>query len=132
MEDENLTYFLLSSNTTGVDIDIIAGAWFSVPLLFAYVTLALFGLLGNLLVIGAVLVHRKLRILSNTFLVNLAVADFSVAAVINGFGILGLVNVHFFEDKPALCEVIGIVCVTRYLKHLFTIQTLRKVSILSG
>ena len=118
MDDKNVTYFFVSANPTVVDVDIIAGASFSVPLLFAYITLALFGLLGNILVIGAVLVHRKLRILSNTFLVNLAVADLSVAAIINGFGILGLINVRFFEDKPALCEVIGIVCVTRYLNEV--------------
>nr|XP_054750100.1 5-hydroxytryptamine receptor 4-like [Lytechinus pictus]XP_054750102.1 5-hydroxytryptamine receptor 4-like [Lytechinus pictus] len=93
----------------------VIGSSYSIPLLVAYVTFALFGCIGNILVIGAVFVHHKLRVLSNTFLVNLAVADLSVSAVINGFGILGLINVRFFEDKPALCEIIGIVCVTRYL-----------------
>lgn len=96
------------------DIEEVIGSSYSVPLLVAYIMFALFGCIGNILVIGAVFVHHKLRVLSNTFLVNLAVADLSVSAVINGFGILGLVNVRFFEDKPALCEIIGIVCVTRY------------------
>ncbi|XP_054750642.2 melatonin receptor type 1A-like [Lytechinus pictus] len=102
----------------------VIGSSYSIPLLVAYVTFALFGCIGNILVIGAVFVHHKLRVLSNTFLVNLAVADLSVSAVINGFGILGLINVRFFEDKPALCEIIGIVCVTSCCGSLWSLASI--------
>ena len=47
------------------------------------------GTVGNTLVIGAVLIHRKLRVLSNVFIVNLAVTDLIVSTGINSFYIMG-------------------------------------------
>ncbi|XP_071493166.1 melatonin receptor type 1A-like [Diadema antillarum] len=129
MEVSNATDFpdatvIVLFNDAAESADKVEGSNYSMPLLVAYVTLALFGCIGNILVIGAVFVHHKLRVLSNAFVVNLALADLSVAAVINGFGILGLIRVDFFLDKPALCEVIGTVCVTSCCGSLWSIASI--------
>ena len=43
-------------------------------------------------VIGSVSVYKKLRTKPNIFIVNLAIADFSVGAVVQGFSIIGQLN----------------------------------------
>lgn len=104
-----------TSLTTGGsedDLDDDIGTSANIPFLLVMIVLTLTGLIGNVLVIGAVFCHEKLHLLSSIFLVNLAVADLIVSVVINGFGTFSLVNVHFFDDKPVMCEIIGIVCVT--------------------
>ncbi len=50
------------------------------------------GMVGNTLVIGAVLAHKKLRVLSNAFIVNLAVADLCVSFFVNTFHIVGVLT----------------------------------------
>ncbi|XP_071491133.1 melatonin receptor type 1B-B-like [Diadema antillarum] len=82
-------------------------------LLLVTVFMFVVGCIGNVLVIWAVLTHRKLRILGNAFVVNLAVADLCVSAFLNPFAITGLVTAgEFFSDKEALCQIIGVVCIT--------------------
>ena len=54
--------------------------------------LSVMGMVGNTLVIGAVLAHKKLRVLSNAFIVNLAVADLCVSFFVNTFHIVGVLT----------------------------------------
>ncbi|KAJ8020289.1 putative G-protein coupled receptor No18 [Holothuria leucospilota] len=83
-------------------------------LLIVTVMLSFVGIIGNTLVIGSVMVYKPLRRLGNAFIVNLAVADLFVSAFINYFGLLGvLTHGEYFHKKPFLCELIGIVCITR-------------------
>lgn len=87
---------------------------FNTILLAVTVTMTAFGCVGNALVIGAVLTHRKLRNLGNAFVVNLAVADLAVSAFINAFGIAGVVTTGaFFDNRHVLCQVIGVICIMR-------------------
>ncbi|XP_072024927.1 melatonin receptor type 1A-like [Amphiura filiformis] len=83
------------------------------------------GTFGNILVIGAVLVHQKLRILSNIFIVNLAIADLMVSAIINPFSILGaLTEGEFFYKYPALCETIACLCIVSCMCSIWNIAAI--------
>ena len=55
-------------------------------------SLSVSGIIGNIMVIGAVLVHKRLRVLSNAFIVNLAVADLCVSFVVNTFHVTGILT----------------------------------------
>ena len=59
-----------------------------------YLTIAsfavVFGSLGNLFVLGSVIVHRKLRNQRSVFLVNLAIADLFVTTIADPYGIIGM------------------------------------------
>lgn len=84
-----------------------------VSVVFMVWTLAmcLVGFIGNSLVIGAVLVHKKLRTLGNIFITNLAVADMIVATFVSTFGMLGILSDgYFYKDRFVLCNLIGMVC----------------------
>ncbi len=88
-------------------------------------TVCLCGLIGNTLVIGSILVHKKLRVLSNVFIVNLAAADFCVIIVVDIFSLIG---VHtkgvYFVDKPILCEFLGVICITSCACSLWSIAAI--------
>ncbi len=81
--------------------------------------------LGNILVIGSVLIHKKLRVLSNVFVVNLAVADLCVVLAVDVFTILGI-HTHgmVFYKRPILCEILGVICVTSCSCSLWTIAAI--------
>ncbi|KAJ8020283.1 Neuropeptide SIFamide receptor [Holothuria leucospilota] len=69
------------------------------------------GCIGNSLVIGAVLTHKRLRTLGNVFVVNLAVTDTFITLFVATFGMVGILSDgYFYRDKPVLCNVIGAVC----------------------
>ncbi|XP_030838615.1 melatonin receptor type 1B-B-like [Strongylocentrotus purpuratus] len=77
------------------------------------ITIMFTGILGNVLVISAVLLHRNLRKIENVFIVNLAVADMGVSLIVNTFCIVGIVTkAEFFIGKDWLCEAIGVICIT--------------------
>ncbi|XP_072046340.1 melatonin receptor type 1B-B-like [Amphiura filiformis] len=83
------------------------------------------GLVGNILVIGSVFVHKKLRVLSNVFIVNLAVADLCVVIVVDVFTILGIYTKGLiFEGKPILCELLGVICITSCACSLWCIAAI--------
>ena len=91
----------------------------------AIYTVCICGLLGNILVIGSVIVHKKLRVLSNIFIVNLAIADFCVIVVVDIFTLLGIhTKGVFFFDKPILCEFLGVICITSCACSLWSIAAI--------
>ena len=69
------------------------------------------GTIGNTLVIGALLVHKKLRVRSNVFIGNLAVADLFVSLVISPLNIVGVFYRSFYLKYYILCDFIGSVCI---------------------
>ena len=88
----------------------------------AIYTVCLSGLLGNILVIGSVIVHKKLRVLSNIFIVNLAAADFCVIVVVDIFTLIGIhTKGVFFLNKPIFCEFLGVICITSCACSLWSI-----------
>ncbi len=48
-----------------------------------------FGSLGNVFVLGSVIVHKKLQNQRSVFLVNLALADLMVTTIADPYGIVG-------------------------------------------
>ena len=79
--------------------------------LLVTITMSVWGTIGNLLVLGALLVHKRLRVLSNVFVGNLAIADLCVSIIINPFSVVGVLYGNFFAKYPSVCETVGALCV---------------------
>ena len=75
------------------------------------ITMSVWGTIGNLLVLGALLVHKRLRVLGNVFVGNLAIADLCVSAIINPFSVVGVLYGNFFAKYPSICETVGAICI---------------------
>ncbi len=89
------------------------------------ITMIITGTIGNLLVIGSVMIHKKLRVLYNTFIVNLAISDLMVSTVVNASGLLAiLTNGKFLYTRSALCEFFGSVCVTACFSSVMNIAAI--------
>ncbi|XP_022093694.1 melatonin receptor type 1B-A-like [Acanthaster planci] len=87
--------------------------------------LGLTGTLGNLLVIGSVLVHKPLRRLHNAFIVNLSVADLCVSALIQFATVDALLKLGAtFRNRPALCDFFGFLCTTSCTCSLWSITAI--------
>ncbi|XP_072018180.1 melatonin receptor type 1A-like [Amphiura filiformis] len=87
------------------------------PILNTYIALTIFlslvGTAGNILVIFAVFTSKKLRVLQNVFIVNLAVADLLVTSLVNPFAVVGALDMgKLFYRLPALCEFLATLVVT--------------------
>ena len=61
----------------------------SIVFLVALVISCVSGLIGNILVVGAVIVSKKLRTTGNMFIVNLAIADLIVILIVEPFNYVG-------------------------------------------
>lgn len=97
--------------------------------LFITLFVAALGIVGNSLVIAALLVHRRLRVLNNTFIGNLAFADLLVAGIIHPFTALGITRGKDFFSKPGggdgdiipLCSLLSAFCVISCTSSVFSI-----------
>jgi len=47
------------------------------------------GFLGNILIIGSIIFTKELHFITSGIIINLAIADFILCTVVNGFSILG-------------------------------------------
>ena len=96
--DDNSTYFTLYDSTTlsKVDADPLGGLEYisrhpatAIP----YLTLATFacalGIVGNITALFAVFSYKPLRNINNAILVNLALADLTVASLGDTFSVVG-------------------------------------------
>ena len=88
------------------------------------VVVAVTGTTGNLLVIGALMVHKRLHVLSNVFIGNLAVADLHVTAIVNPSIITAVLHPDFFIKYPVLCEVLAVICLTACLCSVWSISAI--------
>ena len=81
------------------------------------VSVAALGIFGNILVLVTLVIDRKLRVLNNLFIANLAVADLFIAAIIHPFtavGIIGGREYLFFQESGEityLCEFLASFCI---------------------
>ncbi|XP_071797026.1 melatonin receptor type 1B-B-like [Asterias amurensis] len=104
--------------------DTITNTWF----LSITLVLGVAGTLGNVMVIGAVLVHKPLRRLPNVFIVNLACADLCVSALIQFSTVHSLLKKDgismFPNDRPALCDFFGFLCTTSCTCSLWSIMAI--------
>ena len=69
------------------------------------------GSIGNILIIGALFVHKRLRVLGNVFIGNLALADLCVSVIINPFSVVGVLRGNFFQTNPKVCDAVGALCI---------------------
>ncbi|KAJ8300548.1 hypothetical protein KUTeg_022067 [Tegillarca granosa] len=84
----------------------------SIVFLTALAFSCLIGVIGNTMVIGAVIVYKKLRTMGNMFIVNLAIADLIVVTIVEPFNIVGVtVGPSFFLNNLWICHIVSIVCV---------------------
>ena len=79
--------------------------------------LSIVGTIGNILVITAVYVHKKLRRVHNVFIINLAVADLIVTTIVIPTAIFGATeDGESLKHNDGLCDFVGslvvISCVT--------------------
>jgi hypothetical protein len=62
--------------------------------LFFYLVLDCIGVLGgffgNILIVGSIIFTKELHSITSIIIINLAIADFVLCTVVNGFAILGI------------------------------------------
>ena len=98
----------------------ITRMWFIVTII-----MMLSGTVGNILVISSVMTHRKLRVLSNTFIINLAISDMVVSLGVNLSGLLALKSDgNFLKSRPGLCEFFGSLCVVACFSSILNIAAI--------
>nr|QVK45856.1 G protein-coupled receptor [Proales similis] len=71
----------------------------------------LIGILGNLLIIGAVICTKELHNPTNMLIFNLALADLTISGFVDSFTVVGiLVGKNFFDHNMILCHIIAAIC----------------------
>ncbi len=87
----------------------------SIGYLVITLIVSVLGLFGNALVIGALLIYKRLRVLNNIFIGNLALADLFVAGIIHPFTAVAIIRgkdfYHQGEETSYLCEFLASFCV---------------------
>ena len=71
------------------------------------IVVSFIGTVGNILIIGALLVHKQLRSLGNVFTGNLAIYDLCVSLVITPLSVAGVFHPDFFMKHNTVCTVIA-------------------------
>ncbi len=83
-----------------------------IPYIIFLVVMTSMGTFGNILIMVSVALDRKLQVLGNVFIVNLAIADLLVTAVTMPFIVVGLFNdAEFFDTFPEMCVFMGVLVV---------------------
>ena len=83
-----------------------------IPYLVWLLLVTCIGTIGNILIIASVTLNKKLQVMSNIYVVNLAIADIFVTAIIIPFVGVGLFNdAEFFDIYPTLCITLGVLVV---------------------
>ena len=105
----------LNSSSLTYDSDISTPLIITVVITMSFA--AIIGTVGNTLVILVIVVYKKLRVVRNAFIINLALTDLIVTLIVLPFGILGAVDGGvFLKTNTAICEMTGtlsiLCCVT--------------------
>ena len=96
-----------------------------IPYITWLLLMSLIGTFGNLLIILSLVVEKKLRTLSNIFIVNLAFADIFVTTIIDPFSVIAVFNEgEFFYRHEGLCIFAGAFVVTCCACSIWTITTI--------
>ncbi|XP_072145885.1 tachykinin-like peptides receptor 86C [Dermacentor andersoni] len=99
-----LVGFLPANLTAGQTVErerqwvLSAGTQFAYALLFG--TVVLVAVCGNSLVVWSVVSHRRMRTVTNLFLVNLSVADFMTAVFNAAFNFVYMLESHWTFGEP--------------------------------
>ena len=93
-----------------------------IPYISWLILMSFVGTIGNLLIMISLIVNKKLRIISNVFVVNLAFADIFVTTVIDPFSVVAVFNEgEFFKSHSGLCVFLGAFVVTCCACSIWTI-----------
>ena len=83
------------------------------------------GTLGNLLVIAAVIVNKKLHKIHNVLVMNLAFADLCVSSFLNIFYLIGIRNHgQNLLSNHILCQFTGCLCTVSCVASVFSIDAI--------
>jgi len=85
----NLSKFNALNTTKALPL-LLSSNYFEIPLVIVAVGMSLTIILGNVIVITAFIINKKLRHYSNYFLLNLSVADLLIGFLIPSYMILRL------------------------------------------
>lgn len=77
----NVTVETPTTNQTHEDNRFLLPWWQQTIFIFAFIVILLVAACGNLIVIWIVLAHKRMRTVTNYFIVNLAVADFLISVL---------------------------------------------------
>lgn len=91
---------------------------FEIPFL---ITIMLVGLVGNVSIIGAIVLEKKLKFVGNAFIVNLAVADLIVTAYVIP-GILANVIADKNLFSPEMCNFTALVVSVSCLASMYSLM----------
>ncbi|XP_014679382.1 PREDICTED: melatonin receptor type 1C-like [Priapulus caudatus] len=94
----------------------------------AYIVIQIFsssiGVVGNILVLGAVLMYKPLRKSGNIFIAALAIADLWVTGYITPMGIAGFLKQEVLTGSKILCTFTGAACMNVCNASLFTLMVI--------
>ena len=79
------------------------------------------GITGNLFIIGAIAVNKKMHILSNIFIINLAIADLLVTCLVHPGAVVGILNKEFLLRNFVLCQTLAAIVIISCGCSLWTI-----------
>lgn len=112
----------LESNTTGITAFSMPG-WQLALWATAYLALVLVAVTGNATVIWIILAHRRMRTVTNYFIVNLAVADLCMAAFNTAFNfVYASHNIWYFGR--AFCHFLNLFPITAMFVSIYSMTAI--------
>lgn len=97
----------------------------SIVFLVALVISCITGVIGNTLVVGAVIVSKKLRTTGNMFIVNLAIADLIVVVIVEPFNYVGIIHgAGPYIENVWLCHLVSIICVMACVSSMMNLAAI--------
>ncbi|XP_078665238.1 melatonin receptor type 1A-like [Branchiostoma floridae x Branchiostoma belcheri] len=95
-----------------------------VVMMILVVILIVVGTIGNLSIILVISLTKDLWTTTNTFIINLAVADLFVTIIVDPYNAVGIHRDQYLLDHPVQCEVVGSICVITCSVSLATVATI--------
>ncbi|XP_078585859.1 rhodopsin, GQ-coupled-like [Branchiostoma floridae x Branchiostoma japonicum] len=95
-----------------------------VLMIILVVILILLGTVGNLSIILVISLTKDLWTTTNTFIINLAIADLFVTIIVDPYNVVGIHTDQYLLDHPVQCEVVGSICVITCSVSLATVAAI--------
>lgn len=107
MYGKNNTWTTADSNSTLVISTHLLPVYAHVVLIALYLTIVIISVGGNSLVISVIVVEKRMRTVTNWFIVNLACADVLMATVCVPFTFIADVLLQYWPFGSALCPLVS-------------------------
>lgn len=125
----NSTYYSTNNNLNNSNLTDTSGNKFILPLWRQLIWTFLFGIMiiiatgGNLIVIWIVLAHKRMRTVTNYFLVNLSIADAMVSTLNVTFNYTYMLNSHWTFGY-VYCKISQFIAVLTICASVFTLMAI--------